>query len=113
MKKYLLILSLMVGFVFASGDADKGRTYYHHIFWSVFGFDGTVFTGAHTQKEWKKMFDNNAQGVIEKYGKISPEAKELLEGEKFQNIAPHIEAFAIKYASDSGQIPHCGELYEE
>lgn len=109
-KKMLLFFLLPIClFAFSEGNIDKGHTYYKFVLSPLVGIKGDIFTKEHTQKEWKVLFLNNAQGFKNKYSSISTEFKEFLSSDKFQKIAPHLEAFAIYYAKDSEAKPLCEE----
>jgi hypothetical protein len=91
----------------ASADVAKGQKLYLKFMKKHFGYNGVKFCAQHTQDEWEELFENNAAGFIEKYSGKHPNAKNFLNGAKFQKFAPHIKDFAIEYASDSGNVPSC------
>lgn len=106
----LLMASLLLGAFAvstASADADKGQRYYLKIFKPQTGFNGTKFAAMHTQAEWEKLFADNGKEFIAEWGEQYPKLKPFLESDKFQQILPDIKDFAVKYASDSGNVPSC------
>lgn len=111
MKKILFLLIFIYGSLFAeyaNGSFDKGLTYYKYLLKNELNYDGSVFTAKHTAKEWEKLFENNADGFKKEFSGISTKLDSLLKSEKFEKLAPHIKAFVIHYAKDSGYSPHCG-----
>ena len=111
MHKLLLVLILISSSIHAQyndGSADKGLTYYKFIFKDELKYNGSVFTGKHTEKEWAKLFENNAKEFKKEFAGITTKLDKFINSKKFEKIAPHIKAFAIHYASDSGYSPHCG-----
>lgn len=107
MKK--LILALMFALVpfGASADPAKGQEYYLEYLRPHFGYNGQDFAAQHLKVEWKRYFKKDAAKFIKKYSKKHPESAEFLGSEKFQEMAPHIKDFAMKYAADSGELPSC------
>lgn len=106
-RKIIFTLLVTCSFLFASGSSDRGLTYYKYLFKSELGYNGSVFTAKYTAKEWKALFANDAKGFKKEFGGISPKLDALYKTEKFKKLLPHIEAFAIHYAKDSGYSPHC------
>lgn len=109
--KALIIFLLAFTFSFAeydNGSPDKGLTYYKFLFKNELKYNGSVFTAKHTAKEWEELFNNKAEGFKKEFGGISKKLDDLFSSKKFDKLAPHIKAFAIHYASDSGYSPHCG-----
>jgi hypothetical protein len=106
----LLMASLLLGAFAvstASADADKGQRYYLKIFKPQTGFNGTKFAAMHTQAEWEDMFADNGKKFIAEWSEEYPKLKPFLQSDKFQMILPDIKDFAVKYASDSGNVPSC------
>ncbi len=92
----------------AMADADKGQKYYLKIFKDKTGFNGTKFAAMHTQAEWEELFANDGAGFIKEFSEAYPALKAYLEGDQFkEKVMEHIKDFAIKYASDSGNVPSC------
>lgn len=108
--KLLMAAFLMGSFVVstASADTDKGQRYYLKIFKPVTGFNGTKFAAMHTQAEWEKIFADNGKEFIATWSEKYPDLSDFLHSDKFQKVLPHIKDFAVKYASDSGNVPSCG-----
>lgn len=110
LRSIILFISLTVlGFAQdIQGSPDKGLTYYKYIFKEQLGYDGSVFTSKYTADVWEKLFKDDAKGFKKEFKGISKKLDKFLESEKFKQIAPHLEAFAVHYSSDSGYSPHCG-----
>lgn len=111
MRKLFLCFVLLGCFTYASateGSKDKGLTYFKFLFKKELGYDGSVFTAKHTEAEWKELFKDDAKGFKKEFSGLTQNIDNLLKSDKFKIIAPHIEAFAIYYAKDSGYSPHCG-----
>ena len=111
MKKILLISIIVCSSLYGQydgGSYNKGLTYYKFLFKKELKYNGSVFTAKFTAKEWEELFENNASGFKKEFIGISTNLDKLLNNEKFERIAPHIKAFAINYAKDSGYSPHCG-----
>ncbi len=110
LMKYILITIIFPIFLFAStplGDVDKGHTYFQYIINPMINIRGDKFTIKHTQKEWKKLFLNEAKEFKINYANLSPDFKSFLESQKFKKITPDIKAFLIYYAKDSDVKPEC------
>jgi len=107
MKKLMLVLFGMMLSFNAFADSDKGQKYYLKYLRPYFEYNGQEFAAQHLKIEWKRYFKGNAAKFIKKYSKKHPKAKEFLESEKFQKMAPHLKDFAVKYAADSGELPSC------
>lgn len=107
----LLIAAFLVGSFAVStanaDDADKGQRYYLKIFKPETGFNGTKFAAMHTQAEWEKLFADNGKEFIAEWSEKYPSLKDFLNSDKFQKVLPSLKAFAVKYASDSGNVPSC------
>jgi predicted methyltransferase len=103
MKVLVLTLFIALSLLGKSTVADlyKGQTYYKYIIGPKLGYNGIVFTKQHTQKEWEKLFSNEAKALYEHYN--------LSKKEVTQEMLPHLRYFAIFYAKDSKAVPYCGE----
>ncbi|MDG3088311.1 hypothetical protein P7F88_20450 [Vibrio hannami] len=104
-----LILGLMVALfsLGAQADASKGQEYYLEYLKPMFGYNGQEFAAQHLKVEWKRYFKKDAKRFIKKFSKKHPESAEFLKSDKFQEIAPDIADFAMKYAADSGELAAC------
>ncbi|RRJ82788.1 hypothetical protein [Aestuariirhabdus litorea] len=107
MKKLIILSMSLILSTPTMADADKGQKYYLKYLRPYFDYNGQVFATQKTQNEWKEDFKEDAKIFIKEFSKKHPNAEEFLNGAKFQKMAPHIGDFAIKYASDSGQLPNC------
>ncbi len=110
-KKVLLSLLFCSNFLIAdyeNGSYDKGLTYYKYLFKNELKYNGSVFTAKYSEKEWNSLFENKAEGFKKVFKGKSEKLDRLIESDKFEKIAPHLKAFAIHYAKDSGYSPHCG-----
>ncbi|MGF1733429.1 hypothetical protein [Photobacterium kasasachensis] len=107
MKKYVLGLMFALASFGVSADAAKGQEYYLEYLRPYFEYNGQEFAEQHLKVEWKRYFKKDGARFIKKYSKKHPNAAEFLASDKFQEIAPHIKDFAVKYAADSGELPSC------
>ncbi|MEH6451682.1 MAG: hypothetical protein V7782_01455 [Psychromonas sp.] len=107
MKKILLMTMLLLFSFGASADATKGQEYYLEYLRPVFGYNGQEFASQYLKVEWKRYFKKDASKFIKKFSKKHPESSTFLASEKFQEIAPDIKDFAMKYAADSGELAAC------
>ncbi|PML32178.1 hypothetical protein BCT78_16070 [Vibrio breoganii] len=107
MKK--LILGLMIGLLSCGvqADAAKGQEAYLEYLRPLFGYNGQDFASQHLKVEWKRYFKKDAARFIKKYSSKHSEASEFLNSAKFQEIAPDVADFAMKYAADSGELAAC------
>lgn len=105
MKKLIVILTLL-GSLYAD-DVVKGQTYYLYTLKDALGYNGAVFSKQHTQKEWKKLFQNDAKGLKAKLINEKPELSNFVNSEKFKKIAPFLKAFTLHYAKDVKNSPTC------
>lgn len=109
MKKIVWLILLFSSFLYAENldQVNKGLTYYKYILKPLLGYDGLVFTKKYTQKEWESLFDNQAQGFIEKFAQHSPQTEAFLHSNKFKKIADDLKVFTLYYAKDSKASPVC------
>jgi len=107
MKKLLLTLLISLVSFGAFADASKGQEYYLEYLRPLFGYNGQEFAAQHLKVEWKRYFKKDGKKFIKKFAKKHPESAEFLNSEKFQEIAPDIKDFAMKYAADSGELAAC------
>jgi hypothetical protein len=91
------------------GDADRGQTFFKHIFAPELGYGGETFVAMYTGLEWEAIFSDDAKEFKKEFCQ-SDKLKEFCDSEKFNKISIHIKAFAQKYALGTGNIPHCGDL---
>jgi hypothetical protein len=107
MKKIVMgLLVTMLSFgVYA--DADKGQEYYLEYLRPLFGYNGQEFSQQYLKVEWKRYFKKDASRFIKKFSEKHPDSAEFLNSEKFQEIAPDVADFAMKYAADSGELAAC------
>lgn len=111
MKKLfkLLLASMMVaGLAVSTASADpvKGQKYFLKLFKPHLGYNGTKFAALHTQAEWEDIFANDGAKFKEEFG-VNDSLKSFMSGDKWPKVMPHIKDFAVKYASDSGNVPSC------
>ena len=66
------------------------------------GAEGAVL---HTQAEWKKLFANDAQGMIDAHKGTTGEKK--ITPKFLKKRGKHLFDFLHEYASDSGNVPSC------
>jgi hypothetical protein len=94
--------------VFASdGNADTGQRIYLKMMGEQTGLNGADFARLHTIAEWAELFDGNGEKFVKEMSKKFPTTKDYLSGELFGKHLPHIKAFMIQYAKDSGNFPSC------
>ncbi len=105
MKK-LLILFLLTLSIYAD-DVVKGQTYYLYLLKEPLGYNGAVFAKQHTQKEWKKLFENDAKAFKVMLVNENPTLKTFVKSEKFKKILPYLKEFTIQYAKDVKNSPTC------
>ncbi len=110
MRSLLLVAFLFISVLGANGNSEIGKTIYKQIFKEELGYYGDDFVYKHTAKEWEELFANNAKGFKKEFGGISERLDDLYKIEKFKELIPHLEAFAVEYAKDSGYSPHCHDI---
>jgi len=108
MRKLSFVI-IFVSFLFANGEVHKGQTYYYYLLKDHLGYDGSVFAKKHTDKQWLKLFDNNAQGLKKYLLSQNESLHAFLQSKKFNKISPHLKAFVIQFASNKKNIPQCRE----
>ncbi|WCE28381.1 hypothetical protein [Vibrio sp. SCSIO 43137] len=107
MKRVLIgLISALISFG-TLADPAKGQEAYLEYLRPVFGYNGQDFAQQHLKVEWKRYFKKDAKKFIKTYSKKHPDATEFLNSDKFQEIAPDIKDFAMKYAADSGELAAC------
>jgi len=107
MKRFIVVLVLLVSVVTLMADANKGKRYYMKTFKQKFKMNGLDFVQLHTQAEWKVLFDHQGRGFIIAFSQKFPKQKKFLEDPKLWKKLEHVRDFAIKYAKDSGLTPTC------
>jgi hypothetical protein len=110
MRKVILGLAVAlcaVSFSFAEGNADTGKRIYLKTMSAQTGLNGADFAASRTIAEWKRLFEGDAEGFVKEIGEKYPSTKAYLNGEAFAKHAPHLGAFMINYAKDSGNFPSC------
>ncbi|GLO61080.1 hypothetical protein MACH09_15880 [Vibrio sp. MACH09] len=107
MKKLILGLMITIFSCASYADAAKGQQDYLDYLRPLFGYNGQDFASQHLKVEWKRYFKKDAKKFIKTYSKKHPDSAEFLSSEKFQEIAPDVRDFAMKYAADSGELAAC------
>lgn len=111
------ILAVAAVVLLASGvlaDAGKGKRYYMKNFKQKFNnLSGADFVQLHTQAEWEALFADGAKGFIAEFSRKYPKQAAYLSDPKLGEKLRHLGDFAVTYASDSGQLPSCGEAPTE
>ncbi len=114
MKKILLslmvlVLAFNVSFAGEAEDAEKGKDVYKEKLKPLMDdMEGKKFTSAFPSYRWKAMFKDGAKKFIEEYSTKYPKAKDYLNSDAFKGTdLKFIEAFALHYASDKGNLPSC------
>lgn len=104
MKKLSLILASL--FIFSASsfadDVDKGQKVYLKVLKQRCGVSGAKFAIYHTQNEWTTMKEEGK--IIEGIKEKCPKVPDL--SEEQQN---YLFAFFNEFASDSGNVPSCGD----
>ena len=88
-------------------DVKKGQKAYLKALKGKFKMNGTKFAVMHTMEEWTELFEDEGEGFIEEFSALYPKASKFLKSKKAWKKLQHIRDFAIKYASDSGNVPSC------
>jgi hypothetical protein len=113
MGRSIVLLCCIVLFSFGGeGNSEMGRTIYKYIFKPALGYVGDDFVSQHSAKEWETLFADDAKGFKKEFGGKSAELDALFESKRFTGMIPHLEAFAVEFANDSGYSPHCTNLEE-
>ncbi|WED20675.1 hypothetical protein L3Q72_08435 [Vibrio sp. JC009] len=107
MKKLVIGMAVAAMSFGVMADAQKGQEAYLEHLRPLFGYNGQEFAAQHLKVEWKRYFKKDAKRFIKKFSKKHPESAEFLKSDKFQEIAPDIADFAMKYAADSGELAAC------
>jgi hypothetical protein len=108
MKHFIFIL-LFLSSVYANGNSEIGKTLYQTFFKDELGYIGDDFTAKYTAKEWEALFEDDARGLKEKFG-VTQNLREFFRRDDIDTFLPHLKAFAITYAKDSGYVPNCIEF---
>ncbi len=108
--KTLLITVILgsLGSTALLADAKKGQKIYLKTLKAKFGMNGTKFASLHTVEEWEELFEDEGEAFIEEFSQRFPKAKKVLTRKNSWKKLQHVKDFAIKYASDSGNVPSCG-----
>ena len=107
-KNVLIIIALLFASA-ATADVNKGKRYYMKDFKQKFKMNGLAFAQLHTAQEWSVLFEEEGKGFIAEFSQRYPKQKAFLNDPKLWKKLQHVRDFAIEYASDSGNIPSCGE----
>lgn len=103
----VLTLGFMASAAYANGNADTGQRLYLKNMNDATGLNGADFAKLHTIAEWTDLFAGKGEGFIAEISAKYPKTKDYLNGDLFQRHMPHIKAFMIYYAKDSGNFPSC------
>ena len=99
----------ILGTTASFAGSQKGQKYYMKTFKAKFGnMNGAKFASMYTIDEWEELFAQEGEAFIEEFSERFPKATKVLNGKKAWKKLQHIRDFAIKYASDSGNIVSCG-----
>ena len=108
MKFNRLVVAVLFGMVafFSTvhADAKKGQKLYLKACKACHG-NGTKGAAMHSQAEWKKLFENGAQGMVDAHKGTAGEKK--MSPKFFEKKGPDIFDFLHEYANDSGNVPSC------
>jgi len=108
MKFNRIIVAILFGvfafFSSAQADVKKGQKLYLKACKSCHG-NGTKGAALHSQAEWKKLFENNAQGMVDAHKGTKGEKK--MSPKFFEKRGSDIFDFLYEYANDSGNVPSC------
>ncbi|MDA3945892.1 MAG: hypothetical protein PF439_04330 [Helicobacteraceae bacterium] len=109
MKRLIVMVVVLLLTSSVMADVNKGKRYYMKNFKQKFKMDGLEFVQLHTQDEWTLLFENEGRGFIIEFSKKYPKYESYLSNPKTWKKLQHVRDFAIEYASDSGNIPSCGD----
>ena len=107
-KNVLIIIALLFASA-VTADVNKGKRYYMKDFKQKFKMNGLAFAQLHTAQEWSVLFEEEGKGFIAEFSEKYPKQKAFLNDPKLWKKLQHVRDFAIEYASDSSNIPSCGE----
>lgn len=109
MKIFLIVLFSFSTLFATMGSSEMGRTIYQSFFRDELGYIGDDFTAKYTIDEWEEIFKDEGKEFKLIFG-VTPNLKAFFQREDFDTFLPHIKAFAIEYAKDSGYVPNCIEF---
>ncbi len=109
--KQLLAAIVLSASLYAGGSAEMGKTIYKTFMRDELGYIGDRFTEQYNAKKWKELFAGDAEKVKELFG-TTPKLRKFFNRDDIDKFLPHLEAFAVYYAKDSGYVPNCDELSE-
>lgn len=104
-----MIVSVVLASTALQADAHKGKMFYMKHLRSKIKMDGASFAALHTCDEWTALFRDGGKGFIEEFSARYPDRAEYFHSERFEKKLPDLADFAIRYASDSGNTPSCGD----
>ena len=83
------------------GDAEKGRQIFLSEIKNKCSMNGQRFAASHTQSEWKELYER---------GEITKEVNTMCQQKVLNEHTETVDlyAFTVKFASDSGEMPSCG-----
>ena len=109
--KHFLVAVLTAISLYASGSAEMGKTIYKTFMRDELGYIGDRFTEKYNAKKWQELFAGDAKAFKDRFG-TTPKLRKFFNRDDIDKFLPHLEAFAVYYAKDSGYIPNCDELSE-
>ena len=109
MKKFVVIILMLLLTSSLFADVDKGKRYYMKTFKQKFKMNGLDFVQLHTQREWYELFEDKGKKFITVFSIKYPKQKKFLNDPKTWKKLQHVRDFAIEYASDSGKTPSCSD----
>ena len=113
MKRAIMLFFSLLCFAWAEGNSEMGRTVYKHIFKPELGYIGDDFVSKYKAKEWQELFANDGEQFKKVFGGISQKLDDFYKTDEFKAMLPHLKAFAVEFAADSGYSPHCHDIDEE
>ena len=109
----MLLAALMFTSLFAisavasDGNVDTGQRLYLRLMADHVGMNSADFATLHSQAEWTALLENNGEKFAEKFAGEYPGLQGYLNGDLFPRHVPHLRAFLVHFANDSGNFPSC------
>lgn len=113
MRRISLLIAMLLLPAFLQADAHAGKMFYMKHLKSKIKMSGAEFARLHTCDEWVALFRDDGKGFIEEFSSRFPKRADYFNSGRFKKHLGDLADFAIRYASDSGNTPSCGEERDE
>lgn len=103
----LWVLGLLVAATLQAADVDVGQRIYLQMMSQVVQESADLFAARHTRAEWQKLLTDDGSAFVGQMCEQFPQLEAYLRSERFEIHLPHLRAYLLEWASDSGNFKGC------